>query len=441
MVLLLLLLLALDAAGQVCRVSVSGINRNRRVIGGVNVECPVTLHTVPFGNWGVTSNFGQKVNGNQFQGWCHDSFVCDNNGNCNTSCQDGWYEWNSCTDNSRYRAPNCTLYNTPDCTQQVSPTGVNVHGTRTVDVPVRCPSAAGGGCEDLRTFSNGVNFMSLYELDPATGDELIQSLYFPQSAVTMACNPWSCDASISEWVPPQFYDSPTQPARVYAEMATLVNSAVFLDPGGVCNTGPPPPAIVNAATYRAPVAPDSLASAFGEGLATGSSGVTATVTDAAGITRNAPVFYTSPLQINFLIPAGVALGTATVQFVRPDGLTTSAQVRVTSVSPGLFDFVAISVNPDGSQTVLPSSATIDLTLGDVYLVLYGTGFRGAAPGSVRVTIGGVGAQVLYAGPQFQYQGLDQANVRVPASLAGRGPVSLQLTTPGSGSNPLTVTFQ
>ena len=125
---------------QVCRITATALNQERRVIGGVNTECPtLLLHSAPFGNWGVTSNFGAALDGHQFDGWCHNTRICDNNGNCRTDCGDGWYEWNSCTDHSQFKAPNCTLYNAADCTQQVTSTGVNTHGSRTLDVPVSCP--------------------------------------------------------------------------------------------------------------------------------------------------------------------------------------------------------------------------------------------------------------------------------------------------------------
>src|SRR5690348_8261138 len=105
----LLLALTLPSRAQVCRISTSGVNRNRSVTGQIHAECPISIHSVPFGNWGVTSNFGQKQDDHQFQGWCHDTRICDNRGNCRTECKDGWYEWNSCTDIDDYKAPNCTL--------------------------------------------------------------------------------------------------------------------------------------------------------------------------------------------------------------------------------------------------------------------------------------------------------------------------------------------
>src|SRR5687768_3887755 len=93
---------------QVCRLSVAGLNQNRRVMGPVRAECPPSLHSPPFGNWGVTSNFGVKGDSRQFEGWCRNVQVCDNNGNCSIRCQDTWYEWNSCTDNRQWAPPNCS---------------------------------------------------------------------------------------------------------------------------------------------------------------------------------------------------------------------------------------------------------------------------------------------------------------------------------------------
>src|ERR1044071_8472390 len=68
------------AGAQVCHISTAGLNQSRRVTGAIHAECPdQPLHSAPFGNWGVTSNFGQKGNSHQFDGWCHNARVCDNN--------------------------------------------------------------------------------------------------------------------------------------------------------------------------------------------------------------------------------------------------------------------------------------------------------------------------------------------------------------------------
>ena len=170
---ILLLLLCSELAAQVCRISTSGLTRNRRVAGPIHAECPISIHSVPFGNWGVTSNFGQKQDGNQFQGWCHETRVCDNNGNCSTECRDGWYEWNSCTDISQYRL-RIAHSTTTRTAQRRSARPARMYTERAPSIylfAVRHPAMQGalsdqGGCAELKTFDSGVNFMSLYEVTP-----------------------------------------------------------------------------------------------------------------------------------------------------------------------------------------------------------------------------------------------------------------------------------
>lgn len=71
--------------------------------------------------------------------------------------------------------------------------------------------------------------------------------------------------------------------------------------------------------------------------------------------------------------------------------------------------------------------------------LFGSGIRGCAgPSAVSVRIGGVDAEVLYAGPQPDSAGLDQVNVRLPRSLAGRGDVDVVLAGDGKTANTVRV---
>ena len=59
---------------------------------------------------------------------------------------------------------------------------------------------------------------------------------------------------------------------------------------------------------------------------------------------------------------------------------------------------------------------------------------------MRVRIKETPVEVHYAGPQSQYPGLDQINVRLPASLAGSGSVDV-IVTAGEDAPPVTVTIQ
>ena len=76
-----------------------------------------------------------------------------------------------------------------------------------------------------------------------------------------------------------------------------------------------------------------------------------------------------------------------------------------------------------------------------YLTLYGTGIAAAGKANTQVTVGGVNATVLYAGPQGGFPGLDQVNILLPAALAGKGNVNLQLTAGGVAANPVQITIQ
>ena len=478
--LVLLIIVVPDLTGQVCRINTSGLNRNRRVAGPIHAECPVSVHSVPFGNWGVTSNFGQKQDGAQFQGWCRDTRVCDNQGNCRTECRDGWYEWNSCTDIDQYRAPNCTLYNDKECTAQMSTTGVNIHGTRAVDLTVRCPSSSTpggvsneGGCADVKMFNNGSNFLSLYEIDPGSTDDLIQTVYFPAVSLAMTCDVFGCKPTQSEWLSPVAHDSPASPAKVSAEFSMTVNSGIFIDTSGSCRAvGPVLSTTTGASFRRVAVAPESIATLFGSGLATTFASASAVplpneiggtrvnVTDAAGVSRTASLFYVSPDQVNLYVPSAMRAGTAQVVVTRADNVTSRGTIDVAAVSPDLFAAngngqgvaaaTALRVNADGSTAPVPVfqcgaeplscvPVAISLQSGRVYLSLYATGLRAAT--SVTATVGGISAPVLYAGRQPQYVGLDQINVLLPESLRGRGTVPVTIQADGAASNTVLVHVQ
>ncbi|MFB3777673.1 MAG: hypothetical protein ACE141_08675 [Bryobacteraceae bacterium] len=471
--------------GQVCRLSVAGLNQSRRVMGPVHAECPDEIvHTAPFGNWGVTSNYGQKGDSHQFQGWCRDAWTCNNSGACQVRCTAGFYEWNSCTDHALYSPPNCTLYNAEGCTEQVTSTGVNVHGTRTVEVPVRCPSADAdgswqGGCSNVRTYASGTNFMSLYELDPATPDDLVQTLYFPETTVDLACDAWGCAPKESAWVTPSAYDSPKSPALVFAEMATVVNWGAFADDSGVCKIAKPEFTYVSAASFLGPaLAPGSIASAFGPGLSpvteaakstplpTSLAGVSLRIADSLRRVHNVPLFFVSPGQANFLVPEGVAAGPATVALYRGPVQIVASGAQVSAIAPAIFSAnsdgrgvaaaLAVHVKADGAQSwhyvftenaPAGSRTSTPIDLGapgeTVYLVLFGTGIRGRTQlAAVEATVGGVPAVVEYAGAQESFEGLDQVNLRLPPkSAVPRGEVEVMLTVDGQVANRVTVSVK
>ena len=221
-------------------------------------------------------------------------------------------------------------------------------------------------------------------------------------------------------------------------------------------TAPPPPLTVVPATTFLPgtLAPNSFASAFGRALTNQTQSLTIAVLDSAGVSRSAPLIYVSPDQINFLIPAGTASGTATVTVTSATGKFT-AQVQVAPTAPTLFTVgngiaaaYVTQVAADASQanqyvfTAQPGSLVpmpINVTSGQTYLILYGTGFDTASTPTASVQ--GVPVPVTYAGPQPDVPGLDQANIFLPPSLAGSGVASVVFTAGTIAANTVFVTIQ
>ena len=218
------------------------------------------------------------------------------------------------------------------------------------------------------------------------------------------------------------------------------------------------------------IAPESLVAVFGANLASTTQiasgpnlplvlgNTTVLVKDSKGVERPAPLFFVSPTQINYLMPAETAEGTASVMIFNENGEVFNGLTPITRVAPGLFTANAsgqgiavgetVRVRADSSQ-IYESIALWDtdrlrfvgrpIDLGpptdQVYLVLYGTGMRFRENlGKVTVTIGGVPATVTYLGPQNTFAGLDQLNLLLPRSLAGRGEVDVQLTVEGVPAN-------
>ncbi len=183
------------------------------------------------------------------------------------------------------------------------------------------------------------------------------------------------------------------------------------------------------------VAPESIVSGFGVDLASSTvtavslplptvlAGSTVVVKDSVGSERLASLFYSSPGQINYLIPAGTVPGEATVSVLRAGALVARGTAQIAAVAPALFaanangmgtaSALVLRVKADGTQTYEPVarfdpvqksfvSEPIDLGPEDeqVFLILFGTGFRyGSDLTAVTASLGGSPAEVLFAGPQ------------------------------------------
>ena len=193
-------------------------------------------------------------------------------------------------------------------------------------------------------------------------------------------------------------------------------------------------------------------------------GVTVTVVDSAGISRIAPLFNVSPRQINLPMPPDCAPGPATIVVANGNRVALLA-ASIADFAPGSYTANGNGagvpaaqlerVHADGSQTI-ESVIVRDATTGQwiakpvalgsdtVYLVLYATGI-GDSAGPLEVDCWSVAGfsqlSPAYAGPQGQFAGLDQVNVRLPASLAGSGAIYLTVSADSVFSNTITLTVQ
>jgi uncharacterized protein (TIGR03437 family) len=217
-------------------------------------------------------------------------------------------------------------------------------------------------------------------------------------------------------------------------------------------TAPPTLAMVDTAAnvVESVAAPDEIATLYGANLATSTAsatpplpttlaGASVTVTDVAGVSRPASLYYASPGQINFVVPTGSASGPATLTVAGQ-----SLSISVTPVSPSLFPAGQIvAVHPDGTQTIEGTDAPIVFGSDSLYLVLYATGIRNRSSlADVTCTIGNnLNLPGTYAGAQSQFPGLDQVVVPLPASLQGVGTVRVVVTADGYNSNAVSLTFQ
>lgn len=232
---------------------------------------------------------------------------------------------------------------------------------------------------------------------------------------------------------------------------------------------------VSAANFKPEsIASEAIVAAFGTELATNTvaasglplptvlAGTRVVVRDSAGVERLAPLFFVAPTQVNYQVPVGTASGTATVIITAGNGLVATGAIEVNRVAPSLFTAnangrgvpagFALRIGADGTQQNLPIStrdqaqslfvpAPIDLGLpsDQMFLVLFGTGIRfRSGLQNVTATMDGVPVEVLFAGVQGSFVGLDQINLRIPRSLIGRGEVDVVLTIDGKAANTVRI---
>lgn len=292
---------------------------------------------------------------------------------------------------------------------------------------------------------------------------------------------WSFDQTARQWTQLQLAGGPS--ARFGAMGAYLESEDRWILFGGAGSelfndvwelrrvSVPAAVTTVSAASFTGQqLAPESIVALFGTKLATATqsattaqlptelAGTAARVKDSAGVERNAPLFFVSPTQVNALIPAGTAAGAATLNVYNGADLVATGSLLITAVAPSVFSAnasgagvaaaVVFRLKADGSQSVEPVAewnaaqnryvaTPIDVSAEQeqVYLILFGTGFRyHSGLANVSANVGGMDALLSFAGAQGSLVGLDQANLRLPRNLAGRGVINVELRVDGKLAN-------
>ncbi len=125
-----------------------------------------------------------------------------------------------------------------------------------------------------------------------------------------------------------------------------LDGGLFVVDFSAAGTGPK---TVSAASFNfASITPRGIVAAFGSNFANTTSaaltqplptdlaGVRVTVQDYAGIERLAPLFFVSPTQINYQIPAESKPGPALVKFTSTDGASSVGATTIVASAPALF---------------------------------------------------------------------------------------------------------
>jgi uncharacterized protein (TIGR03437 family) len=200
--------------------------------------------------------------------------------------------------------------------------------------------------------------------------------------------------------------------------------------------------VVNAASWTAGVTPGGLATVFGASL-TGNVAPAVTLNG-----RDVGVLFADTGQINFLVPAETAPGTATLRIRNEVDASEPIPVEVLALQPGIFFDSATgygAVLVSGTSQVTQTSP---VARGGT-IEIYGTGFgqvqplpSGAqatvAPAEVRVA--NVPAEVLFSGLAPGFVGLYQINARIPMSVAP-GVQPLVVSAAGISSNTVQIAIR
>ncbi len=243
-------------------------------------------------------------------------------------------------------------------------------------------------------------------------------------------------------------------------VALSAAAALACEPMAPCYTEA---GVVNGASFKVEsIAPNTIASIFGTNLAWEKRGVMSEdVIDSrlpvqlGGVTVHissyqAPLFYVSPTQINFLVPANLLAGVHELRVVRQGQSGPAVYVRLAETAPALFlldEKNIVANHGDADYTVVDNDNPA--RPGEI-IILWATGLgvtvpelrsydeipQTAAPlerlSEFRVSLNGEwldANRIEYAGVAPGYSGLYQINLRLPATIPGPNPeIRIELGT-------------
>lgn len=221
--------------------------------------------------------------------------------------------------------------------------------------------------------------------------------------------------------------------------------------------------VVNYSNFnqQAPVAAGSTVSGYGAftGVATarwdGTGSMPRELSNVRVRVNNveAPLYFVSPLQINFNVPVNTPNGRHRVEVIQGGNVLASGDVNVWEAFPALAPRNTDATRPGIIQNQdFSINLDVPAARGSV-IQLYATGCGPTNPPALDGTPSGVAAPntlpvkawvsvveavVQYAGAQPQFPGLCQVNIVIPNQPFIAGNVPLYITVNGIASNPVTV---
>ena len=240
--------------------------------------------------------------------------------------------------------------------------------------------------------------------------------------------------------------------------------------------------VIDGATFTKglAVAPGSVVSIFGSGLAAATlGGDTVPLSTSIGSTsvsfngEAAPLYFVSSGQVNAQLPWDMQPGSVNIMVTNGNSSSTAVPVSVSQFSPGIFSIpagagYAVAINNSDQSIAAPPGAIPGITThpakaGDV-MIMYANGLgpvsqTGQAPPSPpslgaasldatrytltvpQVLIGGTPAQVIFSGLTPQFVGINQINFVVPSVTPGSS-IPIQLVEGGiTSTNQVVIAIQ